>query len=197
MTNKQTNKWSISKTGRPLNLSFPNFALIVTFFFEMMKLKPKICGCKWKNSCFLKPSFFGFSGADYTTSVLQWNLWSVICRLACVRLLWLVCCKISKSNFDQSDAIQCRNPCTCVKLQDNLMSCMLKWSKSLYFCVIWKNLLNGSLARGRNTFSLVRNCILNISKTESTFYLDSLEVARPEKSSLAYFWVVFTTTVCH
>lgn len=45
---------------------------------------------------------------------------------------------------------------------------MLKWSKCLYFCVIWKGLLNGIMARGRNTFSTVVNCILKIWKTEST-----------------------------
>lgn len=82
--------------------------------------------------------------------------------------LWVVHCEISKSNFDQSDVIRCRNPYTSVKLQDNLMPCVLKWSKCLYFCVIWKDLISGIMARGRNTFSPVVNCVLKIWKTESS-----------------------------
>lgn len=134
-----------------------------------------------------------FCGSDCVSSIKHRKLWSVTYCLACVIQLWLVYCEISKSKCDQSDVIKCRNPYTSVKLWDNLMPCMLKWSKHIYFCVIWKSLLNGMLASNRNTFSMAVNCTLNFWKTESR------QKWQGHVSQVGFIptKIVFTTTICH
>lgn len=99
--------------------------------------------CSFQHFFFTSLHLVSLELCDSLMLRLSSYFWSVLCHSTRVILLWLVCCKISKTTFDQRDAIQYKNPYTSVKLQDNLMSCILKWSKRLYFCVIWKNLLCG------------------------------------------------------
>lgn len=95
--------------------------------------------------------------------------------------------KNSKSNFDQSDVIQWRNPHTSVKLLDNLMSCVLRWSKSLYFCVIMKEPAQWHFGKKQK--------YIRASRVIAFWISEKLKAQRSGKTTRVNFKIVFTTSL--
>lgn len=90
--------------------------------------------------------------------------------------------------------VQRGNPHTRVKLRDNLMTHILKWSRRLHFRVIWKKLLCGVLAETKmySAWWLIAYWISE--KTGRTHYWEWIETAGSYKPSLIHFQFVFIIT---
>lgn len=123
--------------------------------------KTEICAAFFS---FFTPGFFDYMvlwRSDYPTPSDQSYV---------ARHVWYCCdlcvAKISKTTFDQRDAIQF------LQLQDNLMSCILNWSKR-WLLVSYERSCSVAFGRDRNVCSLLVNCKVNIWKTQEECICDN------------------------